>query len=110
MPTETVTFVPFANLAQRNAKLLFNFWASPAVLKEAQSAGEALTRQAQTSSMNLMQSSAFFQLIQGLMASQTEFLQEAARSQFEKLVENRQQAWPWAGFMPQSDSSTVQAT
>jgi hypothetical protein len=63
---------PFVRLMQANMELLTQFSSSPEVMSQA----TANANQASGSTMKLMQSGAFAQVMQGMMKNYTEFLTE----------------------------------
>jgi hypothetical protein len=67
---------PFVKLMQANMELLTQFSTSPEVMSQATANANQLFQQASGSTMNLMQSGAFAQVMQGMMKNYTEFLTE----------------------------------
>jgi uncharacterized membrane-anchored protein YhcB (DUF1043 family) len=71
---------PFLKLAQANMELFTKFSMSPEVVSQAMADAQKLFQQFQGSAMNLSQSDAFAQLMQGLMKNYTEFATDLAQS------------------------------
>jgi hypothetical protein len=71
---------PFVKLMQANMDLLTQFSTSPEVMSQATANANQLFQQASGSSMKLMQSGAFAQVMQGMMKNYTEFLTELGQS------------------------------
>jgi hypothetical protein len=71
---------PFVKLIQANMDLLTQFSTSPEVTSEANANANQLFQQAIGSTMNLMQSRASAQVMQGMMKNYTEFLTDLGQS------------------------------
>ena len=71
---------PFMKLAQANIELLTQFSTSPEVASLATTNAGQLFQQATESSMKLMQSGAFAQMMQGMLKNYTEFMTELGQS------------------------------
>lgn len=71
---------PFVKLAQANMDLLTRFSTSPEVRAQAGANASQMFQQATESSMKLVQSGAFAQLMQGMLKNYTEFLSELSQS------------------------------
>ena len=71
---------PFVKLMQANIDLLTQFSTSPEVMSQATANANQLFQQASGSTMRLMQSGAFAQVMQGMMKNYTEFLTELGQS------------------------------
>lgn len=67
---------PFMKLVQSNVELLSRYAMSPEVASQAMANVQQVLQQMQSSSLNLAQSQAFGDLVQGLMKNYTEFAME----------------------------------
>ena len=79
---------PFIKLAQSNMELLTNFSQSPEVAAQAASNVQNLFQQAQASSSKVLQSSAFAQLMQGMLKNYTEFMAEITQGGMAMMASN----------------------
>jgi len=70
---------PFIKLAQSNMELLTRFSTSPEVSAQATASAGQLFQQASASAMNLMNSGAFAQLMQGMLKNYTTFVSEVGQ-------------------------------
>lgn len=80
---------PFMKLASANMALLMRFGASPEVASQAQQAAGLLMQQAGATTMKLMQTGAFAQLVQGMSQNYAEFLAESGRSAVTMLTDGQ---------------------
>lgn len=80
---------PFVKLAQANMELLTRFSTSPEVAAQAGANASQMFQQASESTMRLMQSGAFAQLMQGMLKNYTEFLSELSQSGLAILAEGQ---------------------
>jgi hypothetical protein len=71
---------PFVKLAQANMELLTRFSVSPEVAAQAGANASQLFQQASQSAIQLMQTSAFLHVMQGMLKNYTEFLTELGHS------------------------------
>ena len=71
---------PFVKLAQANMELLTQFSASPTVARRSSESANDMFEQATHAAASLMQSDAFFRLVQGLMNNYSNFLMELSQS------------------------------
>jgi len=67
---------PYVKLMQANMNLFTEFSTSPEVSAQASANASQLFQQATQSAMNVMQSSAFTRLVQGMLKNYTEFVTE----------------------------------
>ena len=80
---------PFVKLAQSNMDLLTRFSTSPEMTSEANANVNQLFKLVSESSMNLMQSGAFANMIQGMLKNYTEFLTELSQSSVEMMSQGQ---------------------
>jgi hypothetical protein len=71
---------PFIKLIQSNMDLMNNFATSPEVTSQAMNDAQDLFKQAQESTLKLMQSHAFTRLMHGLLKNVTDFYGDFGRS------------------------------
>jgi hypothetical protein len=80
---------PFLKLASANMALWMRFAASPEVTAQATANAGQLLQQAGATTMKLMQSGAFSQLMQGVFKNYTEFLSESGQGALAMLSEGQ---------------------
>jgi len=71
---------PFVKLAQANMDLLTRFSTSPEVTAQASANASQMFQQASESTMKLLQSGAFAQMMQGMLKNYSDFLTELSHS------------------------------
>lgn len=80
---------PLLKLATANMGLLMRFGSSPEMLSQATLTASQLMQQSGATSMRVMQSGAFSQLMQGMLKNYTEFLGESGRSAMAMISEGQ---------------------
>jgi hypothetical protein len=80
---------PYLKLAQSNMELLMKFSSSPEAMAQSLANAQNLFKQGQTSSTNLYASSAFTELMQGMLKNYTEFMMESTQSAMAMLAQGQ---------------------
>jgi hypothetical protein len=80
---------PFLKLAQSNMELLMKFSMSPEAMRQSLANAQNLFKQGETSSTTLYGSSAFTELMQGMLKNYTEFMMESAQIAMAVLVQGQ---------------------
>lgn len=108
--TSQISTQPIVKLATANMGLLLQFGSSPEVLSQATANVGQMLQQASGSAMQVMQSGAYLQLMQGLLKNYTEFLAESGRATMAMLSEGQaafaQRAQDSAGAVLEAAAST----
>ena len=80
---------PFVKLAQANMELLMRFSMSPEAMTQSMNNVQNLFKPGDTSSTSLYTSSAFTELMQGMLKNYTEFMMETAQTGMAMLAQGQ---------------------